>query len=73
MPHRNLLIAFLCASLAVGEAAAAPFAEGFRKCEKCHEAEAEVWKGTAIRALRRNFVQGTLPEVCRSCTMYRSV
>src|SRR5256885_13218099 len=32
---------------------------------------AEVWKGNAIRALRRNFVQGTLPEVCRSCTMYR--
>src|SRR5712691_8724149 len=46
MPHRNLLIAFLFASLAVAEAAAAPFAEGFRKCEKCHEAEVGVWKGT---------------------------
>jgi len=46
MPHRNLLIAFLWAGLAVGEAAAAPFAEGFRKCEKCHEAEVEVWKTT---------------------------
>jgi len=34
---------------------------------------AQVWQGNAIRTLRRNFVQGTLPEVCRSCTMYRSV
>jgi cytochrome c554/c'-like protein len=46
MPQRALLLAFIFASLAVGEAAAAPFAEGFRKCEKCHEAEVEVWKGS---------------------------
>ncbi len=46
MPHRNLLIALLWAGLAAGEATAAPFAEGFRKCEKCHEAEVEVWKAT---------------------------
>jgi len=34
---------------------------------------AQVWEGEAIRNLRRSFVQGTLSEVCRSCTMYRSV
>src|SRR5688572_19615836 len=39
--------ALLAVALASGPAAAAPFAEGFRKCEKCHEAEVEVWKETA--------------------------
>jgi MoaA/NifB/PqqE/SkfB family radical SAM enzyme len=34
---------------------------------------AEIWRGEAIRKLRRSFVNGALHEVCRSCTMYRSV
>ncbi|HWX18509.1 MAG TPA: radical SAM protein [Candidatus Binatia bacterium] len=34
---------------------------------------AEIWKGDAIRALHRTFEAGNLREVCRSCTMYRSV
>jgi cytochrome c553 len=29
-----------------GNTAAAPFAEGFRKCQECHEPEVEVWKQT---------------------------
>jgi MoaA/NifB/PqqE/SkfB family radical SAM enzyme len=33
----------------------------------------EIWRGPAIRELRRKFGQGELPRVCRSCTMYRSV
>ena len=33
----------------------------------------EIWNGEMIRTLRRNFERGTLPEVCRSCTMYRLV
>jgi MoaA/NifB/PqqE/SkfB family radical SAM enzyme len=33
----------------------------------------EIWKGNAIRALHRSFGSGALHEVCRSCTMYRSV
>jgi len=33
------MLALLVAGLACGEANAAPFAEGYRKCEKCHEAE----------------------------------
>jgi hypothetical protein len=37
----------LGAAVAMGPAVAAPFAEGYRKCEKCHEAETEVWKNTA--------------------------
>ncbi len=32
--------------LAPGMAAATPFAEGFRKCQECHEPEVEVWKKT---------------------------
>lgn len=40
------VLALLGVCLAAGPAAAAPFAEGYRKCEKCHEAEVEVWKGT---------------------------
>ncbi len=34
---------------------------------------AEIWKGDAIHALHRTFEAGALREVCRSCTMYRSV
>ena len=33
----------------------------------------EIWNGDAIRNLRRTFENGTLHDVCRSCTMYRSV
>jgi organic radical activating enzyme len=33
----------------------------------------EIWCGPAIRDLRRRFVRGELPRVCRNCTMYRSV
>lgn len=40
------VLALLGVVLAAGPAAAAPFAEGFRKCEKCHEAEVEVWRGS---------------------------
>jgi hypothetical protein len=36
---------FLLGSIA-GTATAAPFAEGFRKCQECHEPEVEVWKQT---------------------------
>jgi hypothetical protein len=39
-------LALLAVVCAVGPVAAAPFAEGYRKCEKCHEAEVEVWKQT---------------------------
>ncbi len=46
MTGRVLMLALLVAGLACGEANAAPFAEGYRKCEKCHEAEVEVWKQT---------------------------
>lgn len=34
---------------------------------------AEIWNGEAIRNLRRTFENGTLHDVCKSCTMYRSV
>jgi MoaA/NifB/PqqE/SkfB family radical SAM enzyme len=34
---------------------------------------AEIWKGDAIKALHRSFESGKLHDVCRSCTMYRSV
>jgi MoaA/NifB/PqqE/SkfB family radical SAM enzyme len=33
----------------------------------------EVWRGQAIRDLHRSFERGQLHDVCRSCTMYRSV
>lgn len=39
-------LALLGAILAAGPVAAAPFAEGYRKCEKCHEAEVAVWRNT---------------------------
>jgi hypothetical protein len=34
---------------------------------------AEIWNGEAIRNLHRSFANGTLHDICRSCTMYRSV
>lgn len=34
---------------------------------------AEIWRGPAIRELRRRFGKGDLPRVCQSCTMYRSI
>src|SRR5437870_7904207 len=46
MSGRALALAFLAFAVAGGGAVAAPFAEGYRKCEKCHEAEVEVWKQT---------------------------
>lgn len=36
----------LAGVLAAGHAGAQHFNEGYRKCEKCHEAETEVWKQT---------------------------
>jgi MoaA/NifB/PqqE/SkfB family radical SAM enzyme len=33
----------------------------------------EIWRGPALRELRRRFGRGDLPRVCRACTMYRSV
>jgi hypothetical protein len=33
----------------------------------------EIWRGSAIRELRRRFGKGDLPRVCKSCTMYRSI
>lgn len=46
MSGRALALAVLAIACVSGGAAAAPYAEGYRKCEKCHEAEVEVWKGT---------------------------
>ena len=46
MRNRILALAVFGGALAFGQAVAQPFAEGYRKCEKCHEAEVEVWKGT---------------------------
>jgi hypothetical protein len=40
------IVALLGAALAAPGAAAQPFAEGYRKCEKCHEAEVAVWRET---------------------------
>jgi hypothetical protein len=37
---------FLALGVAAANAQAQPFNEGARKCEKCHEAETEVWKKT---------------------------
>lgn len=39
-------LALLAGAVVAGPAAAQSFAEGYRKCEKCHEAETEVWKQT---------------------------
>jgi hypothetical protein len=41
------VLALLGAAVASGQVGAQSFAEGYRKCEKCHEAEVEVWKQTA--------------------------
>jgi MoaA/NifB/PqqE/SkfB family radical SAM enzyme len=37
------------------------------------ESLADIWKGDAIRSLHRSFEQNKLHDVCRNCTMYRSV
>lgn len=34
---------------------------------------AEIWQGEPLRTLRMSFGRGQLHDVCRSCTMYRSV
>jgi len=46
MQARGIALAALAFGFWAGAAMAQPFAEGYRKCEKCHEAEVEVWKGT---------------------------
>jgi hypothetical protein len=46
MAGRAFALVFLVLAVAGGAAMAAPYAEGYRKCEKCHEAEVEVWKQT---------------------------
>lgn len=33
----------------------------------------EIWRGPEIRRLHRTFQAGTMPRVCRDCTMYRAV
>jgi hypothetical protein len=40
------VLSFALLSILAGSACAAPFAEGFRKCQECHEPEVEVWKQT---------------------------
>lgn len=44
--YRWLSALLLLPFLAAPPALAAPFAEGFRKCQECHEPEVEVWKQT---------------------------
>ena len=34
---------------------------------------AEIWSGRPMRELRRSFARGTIPPVCQTCTLYRSV
>lgn len=46
MLNRAVLLCLLLLGLSAGGASAAPFNEGFRKCQECHEAEVEVWKQT---------------------------
>ena len=46
MSIRYALLTLVFLGLTAGTANAAPFAEGFRKCQECHEAEVEVWKKT---------------------------
>lgn len=46
MPIRSALLMLVFLGFAAGTASATPFAEGFRKCQECHEAEVEVWKGS---------------------------
>lgn len=33
----------------------------------------EIWAGPEIRRLRRRFISGDLPWLCRKCTLYRSI
>ena len=30
-----------------------------------------IWRGPEVKKLRRSFIKGNIPEVCRTCTMYR--
>lgn len=46
MPAAALALTLLVVAFIGGPAVAAPFAEGYRKCEECHEAESKVWKNT---------------------------
>lgn len=46
MVIRAVLALLLYAGLSIGGVVAQPFNEGYRKCEKCHEAEVDVWKKT---------------------------
>jgi hypothetical protein len=43
---RSTLLTLVFLVFVAGTASAAPFAEGFRKCQECHEAEVAVWKET---------------------------
>ncbi len=33
----------------------------------------EIWRGEKLREYRSNWVEGNLPEVCKSCTRYQAV
>ncbi|HCP00906.1 MAG: hypothetical protein CL573_01795 [Alphaproteobacteria bacterium] len=33
----------------------------------------EIWNGERLRAYRENWTEGSLPEVCKSCTRYQAV
>jgi cytochrome c554/c'-like protein len=46
MAGRAFALGVLAFAVSAGGALAAPYAEGYRKCEKCHEAEVDVWKQT---------------------------
>jgi hypothetical protein len=46
MRTRAAILLLALTVCAAGTASAAPFAEGFRKCQECHEPEVEVWKQT---------------------------
>lgn len=37
------------------------------------ESLVEIWRGDRLRQVRRNFANGTLPDLCVRCTMYESV
>ena len=47
MRYRAVLQVLFLASLSTGGALGQSFNEGYRKCEKCHEAEVGIWKKTA--------------------------
>lgn len=47
MAHRAILATLFFLAALIGSASAQPFNEGFRKCEKCHESEVDVWRKSA--------------------------